>query len=159
MDTPLYRTGRFLVQLGNAVSGFRNQKMQRIDLTSSQSEVIRYMLRHQDAYLTAGELMAQLGLSQSTVAGILKRLEKKSLLVRQPDASDARRSRIVLTEEGLALEHQLKEIAGETEEILLRGMTAEEQAQLNHLLQMALDNMNACRASFQEEAGEELPGK
>ena len=68
-------------------------------------------------------------------------------------------SRIVLTEEGLALEHQLKEIAGETEEILLRGMTAEEQAQLNHLLQMALDNMNACRASFQEEAGEELPGK
>ena len=152
MRTPKYRTGRLLVQLGNGVSWFRNQKMQGMGLTSSQSEVIRYMLKHRDKRLTAGDLMAQLGLSQSTVAGILKRLEKKSLLVRQADETDARRSVILLTEEGLAMEEDLLRVAVQTEEILLKGMTEEEQAQFNHLLQTALDNMQAFRASASREA-------
>ena len=152
MRTPKYRTGRLLVQLGNGVSWFRNQKMQGMGLTSSQSEVIRYMLKHRDKRLTAGDLMAQLGLSQSTVAGILKRLEKKSLLVRQADETDARRSVILLTEEGLAMEKDLLRVAAQTEEILLKGMTEEEQAQFNHLLQTALDNMQAFRASASREA-------
>lgn len=145
MCTPKYRTGRLLVQLGNAVSWFRNQKMQGIGLTSSQSEVIRYVLRHRDERLTAGDLMAQLGLSQSTVAGILKRLEKKSLLIRQTDEADARKSVILLTEEGLALEGGLKKVAAQTETILLQGMTDTEQAELNRLLQIALDNMSSFR--------------
>ena len=161
MRKPLYKTGRLLVQLGNAVSWFRNQKMQSIDLTSSQSEVIRYMLLHQDACVTAGDLMVQLGLSQSTVAGILKRLEKKSLLIRQTDMADARRSRILLTKEGLALERNLKEIAFQTEEILLQGMTEEEQAQFNRLLQVALENMSAYRTAPRESEapGEEMQKK
>ena len=89
--------------------------------------------------------MTQLGLSQSTVAGILKRLEKKSLLIRQADEQDARKSRILLTAEGLALEETLKVIAAQTEDILLQGMTDDEQAQLNRLLQVALDNIGALR--------------
>lgn len=151
MRAPKYRTGRLLVQLGNSVSWFRNQKMQRMELTSSQSEVIRYMLKHRTERLTAGDLMVQLGLSQSTVAGILKRLEKKSLLLRQTDESDARRSCILLTEQGLALENDLKEVAAQTEEILLQGMTDDEQAEFNRLLQLALDNMHAFRASGARE--------
>ena len=41
--------------------------------------------------MAAGDLMAQLGLSPSTMAGILKRLELKDLIVRRPDPRDARR--------------------------------------------------------------------
>lgn len=151
MCIPKYRTGRLLVQLGNAVSWFRNQKMQGIGLTSSQSEVIRYVLKHPDERLTAGDLMAQLGLSQSTMAGILKRLEKKSLLMRQSDESDARISRILLTEKGLALEGDLLKVAAQTEEILLQGMTDAEQAEFNRLLQMALENMHSFRTSAAQE--------
>lgn len=147
MHIPKYRTGRLLVQLGNGVSWFRNQNMQKMGLTSSQSEVIRYILRHRDHSISPGELMEQLGLSQSTVAGILKRLEKKSLLIRQTDTTDARKSRIVLTEKGLAMEEELLQVAARTEDILLQGMTEAEQAELNRLLQLALDNMHTFRTS------------
>lgn len=153
MNPPKYRTGRLLVQLGNGVSWFRNQAMQGMGLTSSQSEVIRYMLRHREEPLTAGELMGQLGLSQSTIAGILMRLEKKGLLARQADDKDARRSRIYLTEAGLAMDQALMQLAAQTEEILLAGLDENEQAELNRLLQRVLENMQACRDS--SRGGEE----
>ncbi len=147
MNPPKYRTGRLLVRLGNGVSWFRNQAMQGMGLTSSQSEVIRYMLHHREEPLTAGELMGQLGLSQSTIAGILMRLERKGLLARQADDKDARRSRIYLTEKGLAMDQALIQLAALTEEVLLDGLDDAEQAELNRLLQRVLDNMQACRDS------------
>lgn len=159
MSIPKYKTGRLLVQLGNAVSWFRNQKMQGMGLTSSQSEVIRYFLRHQDQRISAGDLMDKLGLSQSTVAGILKRLEKKSLIMRQADQTDARKSILMLTKEGMVLKQNLQEVAVQTENILLRGMTDAEQAQFNRLLQIALSNMHAYRVSAPRENGQSKEGE
>ena len=72
-------------------------------------------------------------------------MEKKSLLIRQTDEADARKSVILLTEEGLALEGGLKKVAAQTETILLQGMTDAEQAELKRLLQIALDNMSSFR--------------
>lgn len=90
--------------------------------------------------------MTQFSLSQSTAAGILTRLEKNGLLVRQADETDARKSIITLTTSGLAMESNLKLIAAQTEDLLLHGMTEEERAEFNHLLQIALSNMNVFRA-------------
>lgn len=151
MNTPKHRTGRNLVQLGNAVSWFRNQKFLLIGLTSSQSEVMRYVLKNQKESITAGDLIAQLGLSQSTVAGIIKRLEKKNLLMRCTDDSDARKSIIVPTDDGLRIEKYLKEVAAQTEEVLLQGMTEAEQDELNRLLKIALNNINTYRALNPDE--------
>lgn len=150
-----YKTGRLLVQLGNGVAWFRNYKLQDMDLTSSQSEVIRYILKHRDMALTAGDLMAKLNLSQSTVAGILKRLEKKELLQRQTDKTDARKSRLILTDAGLEVENRLKQVGAQTEEILLKGMTEQEQAEFNRLLKLALENMNHYKAEAAGRKGEQ----
>ena len=89
--------------------------------------------------------MAQLSLSPSTMAGILKRLEKKSLIARKTDQNDARKILITLTEEGAALEDYLKETAAQTEAILLQGMTKAEQDEFYRLLNMALQNANAVK--------------
>lgn len=97
--------------------------------------------------------MGQLGLSQSTIAGILMRLEKKGLLARQADDKDARRSRIYLTEAGLAMDQALMQLAAQTEEVLLAGLDENEQAELNRLLQRVLENLQACRNS--SRGGEE----
>ena len=151
MDANLYRTSGLMIRLSNALIWFRNQELQRHDLTSSQFEVIRYLLIHRSRDdITAGTLMEQLELSQSTVAGILKRLHAKGLIRRKSDQRDARRDFIVLTEKGAALEESLQGIAWKTEKILLRGMSETEQADFYRLLQLALENMNAVRA---REAG------
>ena len=151
MDPIRYKTSGLMIRLSNALIWFRNQELQRHDLTSSQFEVIRYLLTHREQDdTTAGTLMKQLSLSQSTVAGILKRLDAKGLIRRQTDRHDARRDFIVLTEKGIALEEPLQGIAWETEQILLRGMSEAEQAEFYRLLALALKNMNAVRAG---EAG------
>lgn len=135
-----------MIRLGNALIWFRNQKLQQLDLTSSQFEVIRYLLTHREENTTAGILMRQLSLSQSTVAGILKRLHAKGLIERKADASDARRDFVILSEKGLALEPSLQKMAGEPEKILLQGMSEAEQTDFYRLLHIALENMNSLRA-------------
>lgn len=97
--------------------------------------------------------MEQLGLSQSTMAGIIKRLENKNLITRQTDIKDARKSILQPTKEGLALEEYLQETALQTEMILLQGMTGKEQAEFYRLLQIALDNMNRVRESESKKSG------
>ena len=151
MESSECRISGQMIQLSNALIWFRNQELQRHGLTSSQFEVIRYLLTHREAPATAGVLMQQLAISQSTVAGILKRLEAKGLICRQTDDRDARRDFVTLTEEGIALEESLKEIARKTERILLRGMSEPEQEAFNRLLHIALRNINSVR--FDEVGG------
>lgn len=146
MNETRYKTSGLMIRLSNALIWFRNQELQRHDLTSSQFEVIRYLLTHREQEITAGLLMSRLELSQSTIAGILKRLHTKGLIERRADRHDARREFIVLTEKGLALEDSLQGIACKTEEILLRGMSEVQQAEFYDLLQLALENMNAERS-------------
>lgn len=150
-----YKTSGQMIQLSNALIWFRNQELQLHDLTSSQFEVIRYLMTHRETPATAGTLMQQLTLSQSTMAGILKRLESKGLIERQPDKNDARREFIVLTEKGAALEEPLKGIVCKTEKILLQGMSEAEQDEFNRLLHIALTNMNSVRC----ERGNGLNGE
>lgn len=147
MDSNQFKTASLVVRLGNVVACLRNQRMQQKDITSSQSDVIRYILKHRDQPVSAGNLMKQLSLSPSTMAGLLKRLENKSLIIRKIDEKDARKIIIMPTEEGLALEDYLKETAAQTEGILLRGMTKAEQDEFYRLLKIALQNANEAKAS------------
>ena len=116
-----FQTATRAVQLGNAITWVRNQRTQFMRLTATQSEAIRYILKHYEKKtLTAVELMENLQLSQSTVAGIIQRLEDKKLITRSADPHDARKSIIYPTEKGLELEEQLKQTAVETETLLLQ---------------------------------------
>lgn len=145
MNANQYKTSGLMIRLSNALIWFRNQELQLHDLTSSQFEVIRYLLTHREQNITAGTIMTQLELSQSTIAGILKRLHAKGLIQRWADQHDARREFISLTEQGLTLEESLQGIAYKTEKILLQGMSQAEQGEFYRLLQLALENMNAVR--------------
>ncbi len=138
-----FKTASLIVKLGNAVTYYRNLKMKSIDLTSVQSDAIIATLRNPG--ITASQLKEHMRLSQSTVAGIIARLESKGLISKSTDEEDARKAIITPTEQGLQLEGHLKEIALETQNALVKGMSDEEQAEFIRLLQIALDNMNRVR--------------
>lgn len=145
MEDMRYKTGQLFVQLGNAVTWYRNGRMKALGLTSSQSGVMRYIQKNRDKNVTAGELMTKLYLSKPTISKIIKQLEKKGLLERHVDESDFRKRIITLTEKGLSLESELLYIGVETESILLRGMQNEEKAEFQRLLWIALNNINKSR--------------
>lgn len=141
--TQEYVTVQKILQLSNSITNYRNLRMQEKELTSTQYDAIRYILKNPDnKEITASDLMDHLKLSQSTVAGILSRLEEKELIMRRPHSTDARKSIIIPTEKGLKLEEYLKKTAAEMENILMQNMSVKEQEEFNRLLQIALDNMN-----------------
>ena len=141
--TEQFKTASLIVKLGNAVTYYRNLKMENIDLTSVQSDAIIAALRNPG--ITATQIREDLQLSQSTVAGILSRVEGKGLLTKTVDQEDGRKAILQPTEQGLLLEEPLKEIALETQQALVEGMTQTEQEEFVRLLQIALDNMNRVR--------------
>ena len=109
-----FKTATRVVQLSNTVTWIRNYKNQFMDLTSTQSDAIIYILKnYQDNSLTANELMRDLQLSQSTVAGIISRLEAKGLICRRPAENDNRKNIIYPTAKGMVLEEDLKKKAVE----------------------------------------------
>lgn len=138
-----FRAASLIVQLGNAVTYYRNLKMEHIGLTSVQSDTLIAALRNPG--ITAARLKEQLQLSQSTVAGILSRLEGKGLIEKKADQEDARKAILTPTDQGLALEMPLKEIALETQQSLVEGMSEAEQEEFIRLLDIALENMNRVR--------------
>jgi len=79
------------------------------------------------------------------VAGILSRLEGKGLIEKKADQEDARKAILTPTDQGLALEMPLKEIALETQQSLVEGMSEAEQEEFIRLLDIALENMNRVR--------------
>lgn len=139
-----FKTASLIVKLGNAVTYYRNIKMESLDLTSVQSDAFIAILRNPG--ITASELKEYLQLSQSTVAGIIARLENKGIIEKTVDQGDARKAILIPTEQGMILEEPLKEIALGTQQFLVEGMCEDEQAEFSRLLQIALDNMNRVRA-------------
>lgn len=138
-----FKTATLIVKLGNAVTYYRNLKMESIDLTSQQSDALIATLRNPG--ITATELKEHLGLSQSTVAGIISRLEAKGLIQKTAAQGDARKAILEPTLEGTSLAEPLKEIALDTQQFLVDGMSEAEQAEFVRLLGIALDNMNRVR--------------
>ena len=144
IDHTQFKAASLIVKLGNAVTYYRNSKMEDIDLTSQQSDALIETLRNPG--ITASQLKEHMGISQSTMAGILSRLETKGLVRKTMDEEDARKAMIAPSEQGLMLEEPLKEIALDTHKALVDGMNEMEQTEFIRLLGIALDNMNKIRA-------------
>ncbi len=137
------RTATKLVQLGNAVTYFRNLREKEIGLTSVQSDAMRAILKNPG--ITAVMLKDEMKLSQSTMAGILFRLERKGIIMKSADKSDRRKAILSATKHGEELAEALEATALETQRELTAGMSDEEKAEFDRLLQIALDNMHAIR--------------
>lgn len=143
VESEQFKTASLLVKIGNAVTYYRNKKMEDLDLTSVQSDVLIDILRHPG--ITASEIKEHIQLSQSTVAGIIARLEAKKLISKVIDENDARKVILYPAEQGSALEETLKEIAVETQQFLVEGLSESEQTEFARILELALNNLNRVR--------------
>jgi DNA-binding MarR family transcriptional regulator len=65
-------------------------------LTAPQRSIMR-TLAHAKGGLALKDLAAEVGLSHSTVSGIVDRLEERRLVIRRADHDDARRTRITVS--------------------------------------------------------------
>ena len=91
--------------------------------------------------LSQRELEQAMGLKAPTVNGIVIRLEEKGLITRRPSPADGRCRLLRLTEEGEQMVESFHSAVEEMGQILLSGLTGEEQAQFRALLLRIIANL------------------
>jgi MarR family transcriptional regulator, organic hydroperoxide resistance regulator len=106
---PQGETLQFMQQLWMLVHALdvRSKRMARtLGVTGPQRLVIRVV--GQNELPSAGEIADTLGLHPSTLTGVLARLEKQGLIVREIDPADRRRARFRLTAAGKQVDKERK---------------------------------------------------
>ena len=91
---------------------------------------------------TQTQLADLLCVEPPTVTKMLQRMESDKLIVRRPDAEDARVSRVYLAERGGAVRAAVERAWAEVEQRTTRGMTTEERLLFRRLLMQARANLS-----------------
>ena len=68
----------------------RNRKLKELSLTSSQADVLFYLINNYKNKINQKDIEKTFDLSNPTVHGIVKRLEMKDFIKKTPDSEDAR---------------------------------------------------------------------
>lgn len=114
------------------------------DVTPAQIHVLHY-LYHCGNQAPQYDVTAHLKVKPSTANGILDRMEEKDLLRRSVSESDGRKRLITLTEKGKSMQEVLRQKFEETEQLMTRGFSEEETAQLHSLLWRVMSNLEEDR--------------
>ena len=100
------------------------EKLSVFDLTPVQYAVL-YCLWENDKK-SPKEIAERLKLENSTISGILERMEKKDLIIRMISKEDRRFIQIMLTEKGAALEEDVLAAVDEVNEEVMSVFSKEE---------------------------------
>ncbi|MBQ8200540.1 MAG: MarR family transcriptional regulator [Clostridia bacterium] len=130
MDKPIAGYGWFIKRIDNALEKEANGNLQALNLTMQQNRAL-ILLAHADEHtLTLKELEERFGAAQSTVAGLISRLEKKGLVEGTTDPADRRVKRVRLTDEGMKLHLTSRQNIIASEERLTSLLSEDEKQML-----------------------------
>lgn len=89
------------------------------------------------------ELGRELGVEQPTIAKAVRRLEAAGFLRRTPDPSDARITRVWLTEQGRCAWRDVARRWEAVDQRMLAGLAADDKRALRGLLEQMADNLHS----------------
>lgn len=104
-----------------------NANTHSLGLTGVQSHVMHYILvKCADGPVFQRDVEKAFSMSRSTTTGILQLMEKNGLLLRESVESDARLKSLIPTPKAANLDAQIGEFLHQTEQLLTRGIPAEQ---------------------------------
>lgn len=96
------------------------------NITPAQYGVLRCLW--EGCACTPKEISQVLRLENSTISGVLDRMEKKGLIQRELDSNDRRSIRVVLTPEGASIKDGVLEVIDDLNRKVLDGLSPEQRA-------------------------------
>ena len=103
MDKPIAGYGWYIKRIDNALEKEANQNLQALNVTMQQNHALVMLVHAKGHTLSLKELEERFCAAQSTVAGLVSRLEKKGLVEAVPNPADKRIKLVRLTEAGQRL--------------------------------------------------------
>lgn len=111
----------------------------RSGLSMREVHVLLFLANNPD-YDTARDVTVLRGISKSQVSQAVELLAAEGFLARTPDPADRRMVHLSITTEGQPLARECQAIQEHCAAQLLTGLTPEQTAQLEQLLETVLDN-------------------
>ena len=137
-------TGKMINRISNRLRRRSRAIQESIGISGAQGNILDYIIvesSHHSVYQKEIEL--EFGLRPSTATESLKALEKKELICRIPEEMDGRYKKIVFTEKAHQIKDALRDEITNSEALLLRGITAEEQTEFLRIANIMLKNLDS----------------
>ncbi len=99
--------GMLMKSIQNTMKNYFNIKLKEFDLTSSQFDIINFLIINEGKEITQKDIEKKLNLKNPTVTGTLQRLESKGFIERYTNEHDGRYKRIVLSDKAKSIQDSL----------------------------------------------------
>lgn len=133
-----------LIQNGKEFGG-------ELDVTPAQSVLLGYLLASSKQEICLTEISAEAGISKASVSAMLKILREKGYLSMKAVSGDDRKKKIVLTERAYQLQDTIEKSLKERSEGICEGISKQELAIAEHVLQKMILNLKRKREKDKEE--------
>ena len=127
MNKPIAGYGWYIKRIDNALEKEANQNLQALNLTMQQNHTLVMLVHAENHTLSLKALEEHFGAAQSTVAGLVSRLEKKGLTEAVTSPADRRVKLARLTEEGARIHARSRQDVVDAEARLTANLSPEER--------------------------------
>ncbi|MBO6046278.1 MAG: MarR family transcriptional regulator [Erysipelotrichaceae bacterium] len=118
----------------------RKLNERQIDVFNGAQGRVLHVLYGEDN-IQMNHISDKIGLSLPTLTGLIDRMEKSGLVMRQPCLTDRRKQMIVLTDKAKGLQEDYQAISEEMEDIFFQGFDADERRQFEDMIVRIKDNL------------------
>lgn len=139
--------GRILQRAAKRFRHLGDENLLNHGITMSQLKVIAFISRKEEDAVYQKELEEAFEIRRSSVAEILKKMEKSGLIQRESVPGDARAKRLSLTDRGRELDESLRSFIVSLEEEMLQGFSPEERESLKGYLVRLIENLEKIERS------------
>ena len=133
--------GLLFKQIHDRLEEQSNNALRSKDLTMMQVSILVKLHQSSEQRLSMKELERYFGVAQSTIVGIVSRLEQKAMVESFYDATDKRIKLVHITPIGERCRAEASYEMELAEKKMLRGFSGEERNTLNRLLTRVADNL------------------
>ena len=112
---------------------------QEFDLNRSQAAILFTL--HRRKSISQKELARELNMTAPSITSAIQKMEREGYISREPDKSDQRVMRLTLAERGKSCIQSVKDVGKRMDEIILGGMSLEEQLLFRRLMLQVKDNL------------------
>ena len=116
-----------------------NEAASEEGLFSGQTDILFFINKNEGC--TLGELSKELGVAVATASVSVKRMEKAGFILKKADEKDARLTRLYPTDRAKQAPENIRKKMDSLDEVLQKGMSAEEAEMLSMLLEKAIYNL------------------